>query len=70
MKLLWATIRRCSKKEATRAKASRRDRQEVNTTACNGDACDGVGGGVAGRDADGGGVVPLRLSMTMHTTDV
>ena len=66
--------------------------QEVNTTAWDGDACDGVGGGVAGRDADGGGwdgtasgcvggvvagrvadcggVVPLRLSMTMHTTDV
>jgi hypothetical protein len=63
----------------------------VNTTAWDGDACDGVGGGVAGRDADGGGwdgtacdgvgggvagrdadggdVVPLRLSMAMHTTD-
>jgi hypothetical protein len=53
----------------TRAKASRRDRQEVNTTAWDGDACDGVRGGVAGRDADRGGVAPLRLSMTMHTTD-
>jgi hypothetical protein len=40
----------------------------VNTAAWDGDACDGVGGGVAGRVADGG-VVPLRLSMTMHTTD-
>jgi len=35
----------------------------------SGDACEGVGGGVAGREADGGGVVPLRLSTAMYTTD-
>jgi hypothetical protein len=58
--LLWATIGRCSTKKATRAKASHRDRQ-VSTTAWDGVA--------ACRDADGGGVVPLRLSMTTHTTD-